>query len=1118
MDGTTATSLTNLSAAWDTVTVAIVSATNAVPVNTQSVTAYLVGPTVPVDLLGPGHRRCRRRRRRGDSLDQPGVCRFPVSVEYETVNGSASAGTAYTGQSTPVRVTFAAGQTEQTIYIPTNDNITNDNPATQNFYIKLENASLNVPTSAAPAGVGVEIANNASTGFAATVTMLDTVQLSENVTAATSSLAGTSPPDPSGAEGDGDVVVAVNGLFNVFTSSGQEVLSETLTKFWTNAGETPTGTPFDTHLIYDTNANRWLVVSLDTNISGGIEQAGNNVLIAVSDSASPTLQWTGMVIASNTNGNTSAYATAISLGVDELAANITIDLNNLTESILTIPTISLFPATGTPGDGGDTVLANVTSENTTGQSELSLQPTTNLTGFEPTNAVFGLDENVANTIDRFDITTEGNPQTKAIVTGPTPISVSPSTITTPPGAAQPGTSTTLNTGTDTFAASLYQVGDDIWAVQTVADPTTGNSDIQWFEISYSTDNILQHGLISASNLDFYDPSIAANSAGQVVIGFGGSGSSTDQFASAYAVMGTTTNGVTTFTSPILLKQGVADYNVSEANPTGGTASNQWGNYSDTVVSSDSPTNTFYTFQEYASAANQWSVGFFAITFGVPTQTQPTVTLSASGASINENGTNSVTVTATLSAVSSIATTIDLGYSGSAIANVAYTISNPGAAAGNSAVQIVIPAGSLTGSVVLTGKNNASVTGGETVEVSIVSVDGSVPATSSQVVLSIANQTPPQVSIENLTVVENGATQTADVVVRLSSASSNTVTVAYTFANGSALNGTDFSVPASDTGTLTFAPGVTEATIPVNILVNPAATGALQFSVSLSTPSNATLSAATTGTVTLVEDNPEISIEDTSVVDTSPTTAQLTVQLSQPVASPVTVNFQTTGGTAIPGTNYISESNSVFFAAGTTTETIDIPILGDTDQTQTETFNVVLSDPSFGTIERSTATVTLFNVQPGSQPPDEYDTASGETDFTADTSASGPFAPADPSGAVGPNDLVVFDSDTYQAFNKSTGSVLQTSTLNQFWTSAGITLGTNDYVGQPHVVYDPSTGRWYASALDQSIPPGSDGPAAVTNNILLAVSKTSDPTQGWVGFEFAVDTSAKSGRLRYAWFQ
>ena len=490
---------------------------------------------------------------------------------------------------------------------------------------------------AAPAGVGVEIANNPSTTYAATVTMLDTIQVAANVTGATSSLAGTSPPDPAGAEGDGRVAVMVDGLYNVYNTSGQEVLSESLTKFWTNAGATVAGTPFSSRIVYDTYSNQWVAIALDTVITNGVEQASNNILIAVSDGSDPTGRWTAFTLASTsaTSGAapTTAYATSVALGIDELAANITVDLSNLTETLITIPSASLFPVTGTPGDGGFTAIPNVTQPSNT-STELSVQPTTNLfesftvNNFQATNVLLGIDENIANTIDRFDVETEGATQVTAIVAGPTPISVSPALLANPVGAAQPGTSVTIDTGSDAFPASLYEVGNDIWAVQTVADPTSGNSDIQWFEISYSTNAILQHGLISDPNLSFYDPSVAANLAGQVVIGFNGSG--TNQFVSAYAVMGTTTSGVTAFTTPILLKQGVADYDVPVANPTGGAVSNPWGNYSETVVGGDNTANTFWTFQEYASGKNQWSEQFFEITFGVPTQTQPTVTLSASG--------------------------------------------------------------------------------------------------------------------------------------------------------------------------------------------------------------------------------------------------------------------------------------------------------------------------------------------------------------------------------------------------------------------------------------------------------------------------------------------------------
>ena len=492
---------------------------------------------------------------------------------------------------------------------------------------------------------------------------------------------------------------------------------------------------------------------------------------------------------------------------------------------------------------------------------------------------------------------------------------------------------------------------------------------------------------------------------------------------------------------------------------------------------------------------------------------PGVALSSSASAFAENG-GSVTVTATLPYAVSTTTTIDLGFSGSAIANQDYTITNPGTVTGDSPVQIVIPAGQTTGSVILTGASNPHTSGGESVNVSITTINGTAPTAPQVLNLSIANQAPPTISIQDAAVVETGTPGTANVVVRLSSASTNTVTVAYTTVDGTAHAGVDYTTTS---GTLTFAPGTTSQTIAIPLLADGAATGALQFSVDLSSPSNGTLGAKTSATVTLVEPNLQINIEDTSAVDTGPTTAQVTLVLSQQMPVNVSVNYQTTGGTAIPNINYIPESGTAVFPAGTTTYTLDIPILGDQDQDQTENFLVQLSSPSLGTIARNQAVVTLFNVAPGFAPPvgtspsglqpDQFDTASGATNFTADTSASGPFAPADPSGAVGPNALVLFDSDQFQVFNKQTGTVLQAATLNQFWINAGIKsqqLPAGDYVGQPHVVYDPMSGRWFASAIDESIPPGSAGPAALQNNILLAVSTSSDPTQPWVAFEFASD--------------
>jgi hypothetical protein len=100
-----------------------------------------------------------------------------------------------------------------------------------------------------------------------------------------------------------------------------------------------------------------------------------------------------------------------------------------------------------------------------------------------------------------------------------------------------------------------------------------------------------------------------------------------------------------------------------------------------------------------------------------------------------------------------------------------------------------------------------------------------------------------------------------------------------------------------------------------------------------------------------------------------------------------------------------------------------------------------------------------------------------------------FYPPDSDGAVGPGQFVELVNGVYRVYDKS-GTVLQQSSLDQFWSSAGATPPF--YSTDPRILFDPESQRWFAAALDFSF----SGSA-----YLLAVSKTSDPTQGWQAFEF-----------------
>jgi hypothetical protein len=106
---------------------------------------------------------------------------------------------------------------------------------------------------------------------------------------------------------------------------------------------------------------------------------------------------------------------------------------------------------------------------------------------------------------------------------------------------------------------------------------------------------------------------------------------------------------------------------------------------------------------------------------------------------------------------------------------------------------------------------------------------------------------PQVSIANTTVTEPGTSTTARFTVTLSQAATQTVTVSYATADGTAKAGVDYTATS---GTLTFAPGQTSQTITVPVLNDPALTSSQTFTVVLSSPSGATITQGTgTGTIT-----------------------------------------------------------------------------------------------------------------------------------------------------------------------------------------------------------------------------------------------------------------------------
>ena len=131
-------------------------------------------------------------------------------------------------------------------------------------------------------------------------------------------------------------------------------------------------------------------------------------------------------------------------------------------------------------------------------------------------------------------------------------------------------------------------------------------------------------------------------------------------------------------------------------------------------------------------------------------------------------------------------------------------------------------------------------------------------------------------------------------------------------------------------------------------------------------------------------------------------------------------------------------------------------------------------------------------------PSEAEALNIDLSFTGSSLLTSGFIPPDTMGAAGPDHFVELLNGQYAVYRNTDGVRVQTSTLNDFWRNGGV-VPTGSFAFDPRVTYDSSSGRWFAASVDNSSAP---------NNFLIAVSNSSDPTQGWKGFAIPSD-SAKS---------
>ncbi len=255
-------------------------------------------------------------------------------------------------------------------------------------------------------------------------------------------------------------------------------------------------------------------------------------------------------------------------------------------------------------------------------------------------------------------------------------------------------------------------------------------------------------------------------------------------------------------------------------------------------------------------------------------------------------------------------------------------------------------------------------GDETFTVTLSDPSGATLGRNSSATVTIADDdAEPVASVADATVTEGGK---ARVTVSLDRPSVKDVTVSWSVTDGTAGSG-DHSGPSAPQA-ITFKAGETSKTVEVATVQDEVSEGDETFTVTLSSPSGATLGPDAAATVTIRDDEPPVlSVADATVTEGD--TAQVTLSLSRPVQKYIIAWWSVTDGTAGRGDHSgPSARQFVLFEPGETEKTIRIGTADDALAEASETFTVTLHDPVQAVLgEASSATVTILDNDTAPEP-------------------------------------------------------------------------------------------------------------------------------------------------------
>ncbi len=470
---------------------------------------------------------------------------------------------------------------------------------------------------------------------------------------------------------------------------------------------------------------------------------------------------------------------------------------------------------------------------------------------------------------------------------------------------------------------------------------------------------------------------------------------------------------------------------------------------------------------------------------------PTVNIGPATMTVPEAG-GTGTITATLSAVSTLATIVTISFAGGAVLGTNFDTSIDGSPLDSTT--LTIPAGSLSGQVTLIGKLDGKYGPDLTVNVGIASTVNGIPGGSTVEVTFPEGDPKPVVSISppTSTLAEMGGSATFAVTMNEVSGVDTSVTFSY---GGTATLGTDFSIAGNNynptTKTLVIPAGMTLGQITLFGLNNQTFGPDLTAAVTMQSAVNAAISAIPTSIATITEGNPGPTVSLALTGSPMPEVggqALVTASIAKPYATDVRIFLNFTGS-AVLGVNYSASgtyfdptTNSLLIPAGATSSTLVLQALDD--GRYGPNLNTVVSiqslTPGIAPGGPVTAIITEGDAPPTVNLNESTSSISengGQVVITATLSAPSGLDTTVPltftgTAAYGTNYIVVS-----QAYNPNTQSLL----IKAGQTSASLLL-----IGQSDGQYGPN--------LTVVIGVGPTGPVLTSSPLNVLIVESSPPPQ------------------------